>query len=122
MTPPELVRRGLAVNQDGQMRSAALLLGYPDMTVARLTEIWPELADLRADVVEQLEIDGRYAGYMERQQADIVDFRKDEGLTLPDDLAYAAIGGLSNEVRATLQQNKTGTPVQAARIPGEKPA
>src|SRR3546814_4411182 len=50
MTPPELVRRGLAVNQDGQMRSAALLLGYPDMTVARLTEIWPELADLRADV------------------------------------------------------------------------
>src|SRR3546814_7002351 len=55
MTPPELVRRGLAVNQDGQMRSAALLLGYPDMTVARLTEIWPELAGLRPDVVEQLE-------------------------------------------------------------------
>jgi tRNA uridine 5-carboxymethylaminomethyl modification enzyme len=122
MTPPELVKRGLPVNQDGQIRSAAMLLGYPDMTVARLAAIWPELGSLRPDVAEQVEIDGRYAGYMERQQADILAFRKDEGLTLPDDLDYAAIGGLSNEVRAKLQQHKPGTLGQAARISGVTPA
>jgi len=122
MTPPELVKRGLTVNQDGQVRSAAMLLGYPDITVARLAGIWPALAGLRADVVEQLEIDGRYAGYMERQQADIVAFRKDEGLILPENLDYAAIGGLSNEVRAKLQQHKPATLGQAARISGVTPA
>src|SRR3546814_12179369 len=73
-------------------------------------------------LAEGHEIDGRYAGYMERQQADIVAFRKDEGLTLPDDLDYAAIGGLSNEVRAKLQQHKPGTLGQAARISGVTPA
>src|SRR3546814_1971118 len=51
MTPPELVRRGLAVHQDGQLRAAALLLGYHDMTVAQATEIWPELVGLRTEVV-----------------------------------------------------------------------
>lgn len=122
LTPPELVRRGLNVNQDGQIRSAATLLGYPDMTVARLAEIWPELHGLRPDVVEQLEIDGRYAGYMERQEADILAFRKDEGLVLPEGLDYDAVGGLSNEVRAKLKQHRPGTLGQAARISGVTPA
>ncbi|MFN4311617.1 MAG: tRNA uridine-5-carboxymethylaminomethyl(34) synthesis enzyme MnmG [Ferrovibrio sp.] len=122
LTPPELVRRGLNVNQDGQIRSAATLLGYPDMTVARLAEIWPELHGLRPDVVEQLEIDGRYAGYMERQEADILAFRKDEGLVLPEGLDYDAIGGLSNEVRTKLKQHRPATLGQAARISGVTPA
>ena len=122
MTPPELAKRGLNVNQDGQARSAAMLLGYPDMTVARLAAIWPALNGLRPDVVEQLEIDGRYAGYMERQQADILAFRKDEGLLLPADLDYDTVGGLSNEVRAKLKQHRPGTLGQAARISGVTPA
>lgn len=122
MTPPELAKRGLNVNQDGQVRSAAMLLGYPDMTVARLATIWPDLNGLRPDVAEQLEIDGRYAGYMERQQADILAFRKDEGLLLPADLDYDMVGGLSSEVRAKLKQHRPGTLGQAARISGVTPA
>lgn len=122
MTPPELAKRGLPVNQDGQVRSAATLLGYPGMTVEKLAEIWPELRGLRADVVEQLEIDGRYAGYMERQEADILAFRKDESLILPPGLDYDAIGGLSNEVRAKLKQHQPATLGQAARISGVTPA
>ncbi|HEX6958003.1 MAG TPA: tRNA uridine-5-carboxymethylaminomethyl(34) synthesis enzyme MnmG [Ferrovibrio sp.] len=122
MTPPELARRGLPVNQDGQVRSAAMLLGYPDMTVAKLAEIWPELRGLAPEIVEQLEIDGRYAGYMERQEADILAFRRDEGLALPEDLDYAAIGGLSNEVRAKLAEHRPATLGQAARISGVTPA
>jgi tRNA uridine 5-carboxymethylaminomethyl modification enzyme len=122
MTPPELVKRGLPVNQDGQIRSAAMLLGYPGMTVAKLAEIWPELRGLRPDIVEQLEIDGRYAGYMERQEADILAFRKDESLSLPPDLDYDAVGGLSNEVRTKLKEHRPGTLGQAARISGVTPA
>ncbi|HLT76908.1 MAG TPA: tRNA uridine-5-carboxymethylaminomethyl(34) synthesis enzyme MnmG, partial [Ferrovibrio sp.] len=122
MTPAELAKRGLNINQDGQKRTAAMLLGYPDMTVAKLAEIWPELRDLRPDVVEQIEIDGRYAGYMERQEADILAFRKDESLILPDGLDYDAIGGLSNEVRAKLKAARPGTLGQAARISGVTPA
>lgn len=122
MTPPELVKRGLPVNQDGQIRSAATLLGYPDMTVERLSAVWPELTGLEPEIVEQLEIDGRYAGYMERQEADIVAFRKDESLVLPESLDYDAVGGLSNEVRAKLKQHRPGTLGQAARISGVTPA
>lgn len=122
MTPPELVKRGLSVNQDGQIRSAATLLGYPDMTVERLSAVWPELAGLEPEIVEQLEIDGRYAGYMERQEADIVAFRKDESLILPDSLDYDAVGGLSNEVRLKLKQHRPGTLGQASRISGVTPA
>ena len=122
MTPPELAKRGLSINQDGQPRTAAMLLGYPDMTVARLSAIWPELAGLAPEIVEQIEIDGLYAGYMERQEADIVAFRKDEGLILPEGLDYDAVGGLSNEVRAKLKQHQPGTLGQAARISGVTPA
>ncbi|MEK9969768.1 MAG: FAD-dependent oxidoreductase, partial [Ferrovibrio sp.] len=122
MTPPELQKRGFPVNQDGQARSAAMLLGYPDMSVAKLSALWPELAGLAPEIVEQVEIDGLYAGYMERQEADIVAFRKDEGLALPEALDYDAVGGLSNEVRAKLKQHRPGTLGQAARISGVTPA
>ncbi|MBN9524881.1 MAG: tRNA uridine-5-carboxymethylaminomethyl(34) synthesis enzyme MnmG [Alphaproteobacteria bacterium] len=121
-TPPELARRGLTINQDGVPRSAADLLAYPDITVERLTAIWPELAGLRADVVEQLEIDGRYAGYIDRQEADIVAFRKDENLVLSPDIDYLALPGLSNEVRQKLQAAKPATLGQAGRLPGMTPA
>lgn len=121
-TPPELAKRGLAVNQDGIPRTAANLLGYPDITVQRLAQIWPELGGIRPDVAEQLEIDGRYAGYIDRQETDIIAFRKDEGLQLPTEIDYSAIPGLSNEVRAKLKQIRPATLGQAGRISGITPA
>ena len=63
MSPRELQKRGLRINQDGVSRTAADLLGHQDVTVDRLATIWPELAGMRLDIAEQLEIDGRYAGY-----------------------------------------------------------
>ncbi len=121
-TPPELARRGLTINQDGVPRSAADLLAYPGMTVERLAGIWPELAGMRADVAEQLEIDGRYSGYIDRQEADIVAFRKDENLVLSADIDYLALPGLSTEVRQKLQAAKPATLGQAGRLPGMTPA
>ena len=121
-SPAQLAKQGLTVNQDGIPRSAFELLALPGMSVAGLTSIWPELAEIRQDVAEQLEIDARYTGYMERQAADILAFRRDEALILPVDLDYTAVGGLSNEVREKLTHIRPSTLGQASRIPGITPA
>ncbi|MGE5146639.1 MAG: tRNA uridine-5-carboxymethylaminomethyl(34) synthesis enzyme MnmG, partial [Candidatus Eiseniibacteriota bacterium] len=121
-TPTQLQRHGLSVNLDGVPRSAAALLAYPDIDLGRLGAIWPELAAIRPDVAEQLEIEARYAGYLERQEADIRAFRRDESLRLPDDLDYGAIGSLSNEVRLKLDRARPETLGAAARISGVTPA
>ena len=121
LTPPEAKRHGLAVNQDGKRRNVVDLLGYPDIGWAQLADIWPELRDAPGDIIEQIEIDALYAGYIERQQADILAFRKDEGVRIPADLDYAAVGGLSNEAREKLERVRPGTLGQAARIEGVTP-
>ena len=71
MSPPGLARHGIPVNQDGVVRSAADLLAYPGMSVARLAAVWPELSRIPADIAGQLEIDAVYQGYLTRQQVDI---------------------------------------------------
>ncbi len=121
-TPTALALRGYKVNQDGVRRSAFDLLSYPDIGWWQLQDMWPELEAVRPDVREQLEIEGRYAGYMERQEADIRAFRKDEALALPEALDYAGVGGLSNEVRQKLTEARPATLGAAARIPGVTPA
>ena len=88
----------------------------------RLSRIWPELASLRADVVEQIEIDARYAGYLARQEADIHAFRRDEALLLPEDLDYTTLPGLSNEARQILSRARPATLGGAARLSGVTPA
>jgi tRNA uridine 5-carboxymethylaminomethyl modification enzyme len=122
MTPPALKRHGIAVNEDGVTRNAAELLAYPGIDLTRLAEIWPELAALAPEIAEQLEIDARYAGYLERQERDIASFRRDEALLLPPDLDYAAIGSLSHEICDKLTVARPSTLGAAARISGVTPA
>lgn len=122
VTPTSLAARGYKINQDGVRRSGFDLLSYKDIGWWQLQDLWPELEGVRADVREQLEIEGRYAGYMERQDADIRAFRKDEALALPEALDYADVGGLSNEVRQKLTDARPATLGAAARIPGITPA
>jgi len=122
LTPQEARRHGLQVNLDGARRTAADLLRYPAIDLSDLIRVWPELAAYDAGVREQLEIDAVYAGYLERQQADIVAFRKDESLVLPEDLDFASISGLSNEMVEKLQRARPATLGQAGRIPGVTPA
>lgn len=122
ITPSKAAGFGLALNQDGVPRSAFDLLGYPNVKWADLCRIWPELQGTRADVVEQLEIDAGYAGYLGRQEADILAFRRDEELKLPPDLDYASVGGLSAEMQERLSRARPVTLGQAARLPGITPA
>jgi tRNA uridine 5-carboxymethylaminomethyl modification enzyme len=122
MTPPALKRHGITVNEDGITRSAAELLAFPGIDIARLARVWPELGELTQDIAEQLEIDARYAGYLERQERDIASFRRDEALLLPPDLDYRAVGSLSREIREKLASARPATLGAAARISGVTPA
>lgn len=121
LSPSKAAKYGLKINQDGVRRSARTLLSYPDVSMAVLVKIWPELAEIPGPIVEQIEIDATYSAYLARQDADILAFRKDEDLRLPQDMDYASIGGLSNEVREKLIQAKPATLGSAARISGVTP-
>jgi tRNA uridine 5-carboxymethylaminomethyl modification enzyme len=118
LTPNEAAKNGMAIRQDGVRRTALDLLSLPEVDFGVLTRIWPELAGLEPEIVEQLEIDAQYAGYLDRQDADILAFRRDEARPLPADLDYRAVIGLSNEVRQKLERIRPGTLGQAARIEG----
>ncbi len=120
-TPKEANALGLKVNADGQRRSVRDLLGYPGVTLSAFETALPEIADWSAAVREQVEIDAGYAGYLDRQMADAQALRRDEALSLPDDLDYTAIGGLSNEVREKLTLVRPRTLGQAGRIEGVTP-
>ena len=122
LTPNEAVRHGLALNHDGVRRSAYELLGRPDVDMAVLRGIWPELAGIDRFVSEQIEIEARYRVYLDRQSADIEAFRKEEGIALPADIAYSGMAGLSNELREKLALARPATLGQAARIDGMTPA
>jgi tRNA uridine 5-carboxymethylaminomethyl modification enzyme len=121
LTPAAAQKAGLAVKADGQRRDLTQLLAYPDVTLDVLAGLWPEINTWSPDVREQVEIDAAYAGYLDRQAADVEAFRRDEALRLPADLDYAAIGGLSNEVRSKLTAIRPLTLGQAARIEGVTP-
>lgn len=121
-TPNELAAQGISVNKDGQRRSIADLLAYPHITWEQLSAIWPEMNRFECDIREQIEIDALYSGYMERHEADIAAFKKDEALVLPPDLDYASVGSLSNEVRLKLEAAQPETLGAAARIQGVTPA
>jgi len=122
LTPNEAQKHGLAVNQDGRRRSALDLLAYESIGLSDLARIWPEVGGFAPDVAEQVEIDAQYAGYLDRQEADILAFRKDEALLLPKGIDYSAIIGLSNEARNKLEAAKPATLGQAARLDGMTPA
>jgi tRNA uridine 5-carboxymethylaminomethyl modification enzyme len=90
--------------------------------VPDVARVWPDLAELAPDIAAQLEIDAKYAVYLERQAHDVAAYRRDEGLELRDDLDYATVPGLSNEVRQKLQSVRPRTLGQAGRIDGMTPA
>lgn len=121
LTPAAAEKAGLTVKADGQRRDLTQLLAYPDITLDALSALWPEIGAWSPAVREQIEIDAGYAGYLDRQAADVEAFRRDEALRLPADLNYDAIGGLSNEVRGKLSAVRPLTLGQAARIEGVTP-
>ncbi len=122
LTPREAVSHGLHLNQDGRRRTAFELLAYPDVSWSQLAAIWPRMHDVAPPIAKRLGIDARYSVYVQRQEADIAAFHKDEQIAIPRHFDYSAITGLSNEVRQKLQQHRPATLAQAGRIDGMTPA
>ncbi len=122
LTSHQARRQGLDVNQDGRRRTAFDLLAYPSIGLDDILRIWPELRAFSAATLEAMAIEAGYAGYMERQQADILAFRRDEAVLIPEDFEYDQVGGLSNEVREKLERIRPRTLGQASRIEGMTPA
>lgn len=121
-TPKELEKLGFDVNKDGSRRNGFDLLAYGEIGWNRLADVWPQLNGTRKDVVEQLEIEAKYRGYLQRQESDIAAFRKDEAMKIPADIDYKKIGGLSNEVVMRLNKVRPETLGAASRISGVTPA
>jgi tRNA uridine 5-carboxymethylaminomethyl modification enzyme len=121
LSPAKAAAAGWDINQDGRMRTAWDYLAYKNIGLADLVRVWPDLASIPAPVGAQLEIEALYSGYLERQAADVAALRRDEGLTLPRDIDYATVGGLSNEARQKLETIRPATLGQAGRIEGVTP-
>jgi tRNA uridine 5-carboxymethylaminomethyl modification enzyme len=122
LTPKEAERHGLTLNKDGQRRTAFELLSYPHIAIADLAKIWPRFGALAKNIAEQIEIDAKYDVYLSRQAADVAAYRRDESFSLPDDLDYSALAGLSNEAKQKLQKNRPRTIGHASKIDGMTPA
>ncbi|HEY1614329.1 MAG TPA: tRNA uridine-5-carboxymethylaminomethyl(34) synthesis enzyme MnmG [Rhizomicrobium sp.] len=122
VTPSRAREVGIAVRLDGGRRTGLQLLSLPDVGFADLARLWPELADTPAAIAEQLRNDAQYAVYLDRQDADIAAFRRDEALALPATLDYRQVSGLSHEAVQKLNAIRPVTLGQAARIDGVTPA
>jgi tRNA uridine 5-carboxymethylaminomethyl modification enzyme len=122
VTPPEAARFGLALNGDGIRRTAFQLLSYSGIGWQHLQSIWPDLAGVPDALKQRLEVDATYAVYLDRQQADIAAYRRDESVSLVAEIDFSALPGLSNELKAKLELVRPRTLGQAARIEGMTPA
>jgi tRNA uridine 5-carboxymethylaminomethyl modification enzyme len=121
-SPARLAALGLETRQDGVVRSAFEWLRFPVMTADAARRVWPELATIPAALFDSLMVDANYASYLDRQAADVANFRRDEALSIPAGLDYRRVPGLSNEMAERLMQAQPATLGAAGRIPGITPA
>ncbi len=122
LTPTEASKLGLAINKDGRRRTAFDLLAFPDIDLARLAAIWPEIGNMAPKIAGQLAVDALYAAYVRRQDEDVAALRRDEALIIPVNFDYGAISSLSTEVRTKLASQRPSTIAQASRLEGMTPA
>lgn len=122
VSPREAERNGIELNKDGRRRTAFELLSYPGMTLRRLAQIWPELSNVDPAIAAQVEVDARYAAYVDRQDADVAALRKDEAISIPSSFDYATLANLRTELRERLVAQRPATLAQAGRIEGMTPA
>ena len=121
-SPNLLFKKGIKINHDGKIRSILELLAFKNINFSMLEKVWPEVINLDAETREQILIEARYKGYLNRQRADIEDLRKDEGLKIPKNINYNNVGSLSNEIVEKLTKIQPPTLGSASRVSGVTPA
>ena len=122
ISPSKAEKHAINIAKDGIFRSAEEILTYKGVDMSKVREIWPEIASYGSEIDEQIEINSHYRGYLKKQKADILAFKRDENLAIPDNLDYEQFSGLSNEVKAKFKQIRPKTMGQALRIDGITPA
>ena len=122
ISPSKADKFGIKIAKDGVFRSADEILTQKNVDMHKIREIWPEILDNGPEIDEQIEINSHYRGYLKKQKADILAFKRDENLIIPDDIDYDQFSGLSNEVKAKFKEIRPKTMGQALRIDGITPA
>jgi tRNA uridine 5-carboxymethylaminomethyl modification enzyme len=122
VSPTKIMEFSIKIAKDGVLRSSNEILTQNGVDMNKIREIWPQIPFFNKEIDEQIEINAHYRGYLKKQKADILAFKRDENLIIPDKVNYDDLGGLSNEVKAKFKQIKPKTMGQALRIDGITPA
>ena len=122
ITPSRIFEFGVNIAKDGVSRTAGQILSQNGVNMNKIREIWPEIPYISKDIDDQIEINAHYRGYLKKQNADILAFKRDENLQIPANVNYNDLSGLSNEVKSKFKQIKPKTMGQALRIDGITPA
>ena len=122
ISPSEAEKYDVKIAKDGIYRSANSVLAQKGVKFNKIKDIWPEIGDYSSEIEEQVEINAHYKGYLKKQKADILAFKRDESLKIPSDINYDSFSGLSNEVKSKFKQIRPKTMGQALRIDGITPA
>ena len=122
ISPTKAEEFGIKIAKDGVLRSSNEILNQKGVNMRKIREIWSDIPFFNKEIDEQVEINAHYRGYLKKQKADILAFRRDENLIIPDGIDYDGLSGLSNEVKAKFKEIKPKTMGQALRIDGITPA
>jgi tRNA uridine 5-carboxymethylaminomethyl modification enzyme len=122
VSPTKIADFGIKISKDGVLRSSNEILNQKGVDMIKIREIWPDIPFFTNEIDEQIEINAHYKGYLKKQKDDILAFKRDENLMIPDKVNYDELSGLSNEVKAKFKQINPKTMGQALRIDGITPA
>ncbi len=122
ISPNKLSKFNINIAKDGIMRTSNQVLVQKDVDMPKIREIWPKIPFYNKEIDEQIEINAHYSGYLKKQKADIIAFKRDENLLIPEKVDYDKLSGLSNEVKAKFKEIRPKTMGQALRIDGITPA
>ena len=122
ITPSKVSKYSIKIAKDGISRDANEILTQKGVDMSKIRAIWPEIPIFTKEIDDQIEINAHYRGYLKKQKADILAFKRDENLIIPDKINYDLLNGLSNEVKSKFKQIRPKTMGQALRIDGITPA
>ena len=122
ISPTKIKQFNINIAKDGVLRKSTEILAQQGVNMHKIREIWPLIPFFNDEIDQQIEINAHYKGYLKKQKADILAFKRDENLIIPDKVNYDDLSGLSNEVKAKFKQIKPKTMGQALRIDGITPA
>ena len=122
ISPTKVEKYGVNIAKDGVNRSATQILSQISVNMDKIRQIWPEIKYISREIDEQIEINSHYKGYLKKQKADILAFKRDENLIIPENLNYDDFSGLSNEIKSKFKKIRPKTMGQALRIDGVTPA